>query len=210
MFPQSVREPSTVRRASSAGSSTLAAGCSSAQACRLPSRIAVAINRNGVHVDQLGLISPHGWEAGVFNPEWGLGGGGVSTTKQSCSAVLSLAHQKPWIKAGRRGMAEFSTQLCGVELRSCTSHAGKAHEQLFRLWQFTWFGDKEPLLCWMKAELQDPLVCLSHPTDACTLLEDAEPWPPSSGRECSDRDVLSTHYYVPAACVMYCAPSKQT
>lgn len=34
--------------------------------------------------------------------------------------------------------------------------------------------------------------------------------PPSSGRECGDRDVLSTRYYVPAACVMYCAPSKQT
>lgn len=40
-----------------AGSSTLAAGCSSAQACRLPFRIAVAMNRNRERVDHLGLIS---------------------------------------------------------------------------------------------------------------------------------------------------------
>lgn len=116
MFPQTVREPSTVRRASTAGSSTLAAGCSSAQACRLPSRIAVAISGNRVHVDHLGLISPHSWEAGIFKAEW-VSRGGVSTTKQSCSALLSLAHQKPWIKAVWGGMAEFSTQhtWCGAE-----------------------------------------------------------------------------------------------
>lgn len=40
-------------------------------------------------------------------------------------------------------------------------------------------GIKEPLLCWTRAELQGPLVCLSHLTGAMrTLLEDAEPWPP--------------------------------
>lgn len=148
-----------------AGSSTLAAGCSSAQACRLPFRIAVAINRNGEHVDHLGLISPHIWEAGVFNAEWILGGGGgVSTTKQSCSAF----QRSPGSKLG--GMAEFSTQhvWCGAEELHV---ACRQSSQLCRPWQFAWFGDKEPVLCWMRAELQGPMVCLSHPTDAvCTLL----------------------------------------
>lgn len=46
-----------------------------------------------MHVDQLGLISLPSWEAGGFNPEQG--GGGVSTTKQSCSAILPWARQEP-------------------------------------------------------------------------------------------------------------------